>query len=58
MGTVLVNSVAIYGVTELPALQISQGDIGGTVEFYQTRKFLPRVKTMLSTGVKSLDTED
>lgn len=53
MGTVLGNSVAIYWVTELPALQIGQGDIGGAVEFYQTRIFLSTVKNMLSTDVKS-----
>lgn len=44
MGTVLVNSVATYWVTELPAPQISQGDIGGIVEFCQTRTFLSTLK--------------
>lgn len=54
MGTVLVNSVATYWVTEFPAPQISQGDIGGIVEFYQARIFLSRVKNNLSTVMRSL----
>lgn len=54
MGTVRVNSVATYWVTELLAPQISQGDTGGFVEFYQTRIFLFTVKNKLSTVVKSL----
>lgn len=54
MGTVQVNSISTYWVTELPAPQTNQGDIGGIVEFYQSRIFLSAVKNMLSTVTKSL----
>lgn len=54
MGTVLVNSVATYWVTELPAPQISQAEFGGVVEFYPTKIFLSTLKNELSTVGKSL----
>lgn len=54
MGTVLVNSVATSWVTELPAPQTSQGDIGGIVELYPTKIFLSTGKNKLNTVMKSL----